>query len=257
MMLNYTVFIYIILFSQAYFYYIKIEKKQNKNSIHQDESMTAIYKGKVWKYITPFLLWTFFSWFQNSADKWILNTQMSSYEVGLYQVLNQYGFQVTSLGVGMLVTLVIPILFEKAGTSNDNKKIAYSIKLNNRIVIIAVVLFSLAFVTTYCFHAFIFKYLAAPEYRSVSYLLPWMVVAGGCFGIGQLLTNNFTISYKPHKILMPKISTAIISILLSWLFVRAWGIKGVIIAVLISQLIYAIWLLFISFKLSNTLLKEV
>jgi len=249
MMLAYTVAALVVVISQWYFYRSKIEKILLDSSVGPiDPVIRRRYLSNVWMYCYPFLTWVIFAWVQNSSDRWVLITYMSSVEVGLYQVLNQYGFQLISIGVGMIATLITPILFEKAAHRENTDSILQTVRLNIKIsYAFGGFIFGASFVSFFI-HDFIFSLVVGVEYRQVSYLFPIMMLGGGFFAIGQLLCSNFMINFNPEKIILPKIFNALFGVFASVILVQYLGLKGVVISLVISQFIFMMWLLFLSQK---------
>ena len=132
LMLGYVVAVVIIACSQLYFYNKTIRlifHKEEKDINYQKFSQ---YKNDILKYSTPFLVWTIFYWVQINSDKWLIDSYFSKKEVGLYQIINQYGFQLINMATGMLSLFMLPILFKKATKIEERDSIIESINLNNK-----------------------------------------------------------------------------------------------------------------------------
>lgn len=95
-------------------------------------------------------------------------------------MLYQIGFYPISLATGMAVQFLAPILFQRAGDASDSVRAAGATRLGWRLTALALVLTVVAFIIVYLLHDLLFALLVAAEYRTVSHLLPWMVLAGGC-----------------------------------------------------------------------------
>jgi O-antigen/teichoic acid export membrane protein len=89
----------------------------------------------------------------------------------------------------------------------------------------------------------IFTILVAPEYRSVSWLLPGMVLAGALFATGQFGSLSLMIEKTTKKLIAPKIITAIIGVCLNVIGAKIAGIIGVVAANIAFSSLYLLWVL--------------
>ena len=229
LMLGYVVAVVIIACSQLYFYN---------------------------KYSTPFLVWTIFYWVQINSDKWLIDSYFSKKEVGLYQIINQYGFQLINMATGMLSLFMLPILFKKATKIEERDSIIESINLNNKVSKILFLLFLFFVPFTFLIHKTLFNILVSPEFTTYSYLFPFMVFAGGCFAVAQLLSTNYLISFSTKLLIAPKIFISIIGICVNLFCIKYYGLLGLVVGILLTNLIYLIWMFIGGIYLKRNIMKS-
>jgi hypothetical protein len=69
-----------------------------------------------------------------------------------------------------------------------------------------------------------------------------MVLAGGLFATGQLLTAKLVSEMRPAHLTRAKITTAIAGVLFNMAGAALGGITGVTIALLLYSLVYFLWM---------------
>ena len=256
LMLGYVVAVVIIACSQLYFYNKTIRlifHKEEKDINYQKFSQ---YKNDILKYSTPFLVWTIFYWVQINSDKWLIDSYFSKKEVGLYQIINQYGFQLINMATGMLSLFMLPILFKKATKIEERDSIIESINLNNKVSKILFLLFLFFVPFTFLIHKTLFNILVSPEFTTYSYLFPFMVFAGGCFAVAQLLSTNYLISFSTKLLIAPKIFISIIGICVNLFCIKYYGLLGLVVGILLTNLIYLIWMFIGGIYLKRNIMKS-
>jgi O-antigen/teichoic acid export membrane protein len=87
-------------------------------------------------------------------------------------------------------------------------------------------------------HDQIFRVLVAKEYGAMSPYLPWMVLSGGLFAVGQTMSLELMAQADSRSLIVPKVVTAVCGIGANVIGAAVYGIVGVIGANLITTLIY-------------------
>jgi O-antigen/teichoic acid export membrane protein len=203
------------------------------------------WRKQMFTYAWPFAAWGVFTWAQTASDRWALQMFVSTRDVGLYTVLFQLGCYPISLLSGLMVQLVSPIFFQRAGDATDKSRIRRVYTINWRLTIITLILTGIATLFASALHGFIFRWLVAPEYRDISWLLPGMVLAGGLFATGQFASISLLSETETRILITPKIATAIIGILLNIIGAVWFGVSGVVGACVIASSVYMLWILYL------------
>ena len=207
--------------------------------------------GKMWAYAWPFALWAPFTWTQSSADRWALECFSGPADVGRYQAMYQIGYCPLALASGFLLRLIIPIVFAKAGDGTDEDSLKAARRLNNSMVLGAVLFTAIAVIVSAILHEGICGIFLAQPYLSESSLLPFFVFAGGIFAAGQILSNNALLGMSPQTLLYPKIGTAVIGGAFTFSLTRTYGMIGTAIAAALFSLVYFAWLVFLEWRKSG------
>ena len=214
---------------------------------HSDASSdTTPWAKQIWAYSWPFSCWGIFTWAQQSSDRWALETLASTQDVGLYAVLFQLGYTPIAVATGMAVSFIGPILYQRSGDATSHARNANVHRLAWRITLVCLTLTLFAFLVTLSFHEWIFRLLVAREFRVVSYLLPWVVLAGGLFAAGQMLALKLLSDMRSTAMLWAKIVTAVLGIVFNIYGAAVAGSTGVAFAALAFAVVFFIWMLHLS-----------
>lgn len=226
----------VVLISQAIF----IKRLTSKFS--SDKNDATIWRNEIWKYSQPFIFFNLFTWIQASSDRWALDFFSTTDEVGLYAVLLQLGYAPMMMVANLITTFVGPILFQKSGDAFDLNRNVVVHKRSWQIVAVTIAFTILISLITFFAHDFIFKVFTSERYHSVSYLLPYMILAGGFFSAGQILSLKLMSDLNTKALIWPKITTSVIGALLSYIGAYVMGIKGVVSAVLLFGILQLFWM---------------
>ena len=198
------------------------------------------------EYAWPFVTWGVFTWAHMAADAWALQVFGSGSNVGLYAVLVQLGYYPITLLSGIMVQWISPVLFRRAGDGADQARVAHARRLNRLMIVGAMLLTLLGVGLAALAHKAIFSLLVAPDYRSVSPFLPWLVLSGGLFASGQAATLSLMSGVQTRSLIAPKIGTALLGIALSFAGAYWFGIRGVVIAGVAFSATYFVWVLYLT-----------
>ena len=207
---------------------------------------TANWVRQIWTYSWPFSTWGIFTWAQQVSDRWALQTFVSTQEVGLYAVVYQLGYVPIGLATGMAMTFLGPILYQRSGSATDLSRNISVHRIAWRITYAGLLMTALAFGLTLLLHEWIFGLVVAAKYHGVSYLLPWMVLAGGIFAAGQMLALKLMSEMKSAVMTTAKIVTAILGVGLNIYGASWFGLQGVVAALLAFSTLYFFWMLWLA-----------
>jgi len=203
------------------------------------------WRTQMFTYSWPFATWGIFTWAQIASDRWALQMFATTQDVGLYAVLYQLGYYPITILTGLMVQLVSPVFFQRAGDASDSSRMQQVHTLNWRLTIGALILTGAATLVAFGLHGLVFRWLVAPDYRAVSWMLPGMVLAGGFFATGQFAVISLLSGTETRSLIAPKIATALIGVLLNMLGAAWWGIIGVVSASAVTAAVYLLWTLYL------------
>jgi O-antigen/teichoic acid export membrane protein len=204
------------------------------------------WRQQIWSYSWPFSVFGVFTWLQQISDRWALQTYASGHDVGLYAVVFQLGYVPIGLALGMAMTFLGPILYQRSGSTTDQNRNMDVHQIAWRITFAGLAITALAFVFTLFMHKGIFQLLVATKYHEVSYLLPWMIVAGGVFSSAQILALKLMSEMKTAVMTTAKIVSAILGVILNIYGASQFGSQGVVAALLAFSCIYFFWMVWLA-----------
>jgi O-antigen/teichoic acid export membrane protein len=206
--------------------------------------------SRMWAYSFPLYTFGLFTWMQRASDRWALQAFVTPSEVGQYVVLFQLGFAPIILVTGMAMSLLSPILYRLAGDATDRLRNKNVHELSWRITRLFLLITLMCFGFTLVLHQWLFLMLVAKEYRSMSYLLPWVVLAGGIFSAGQMLALKFMSEMRSSTMIAAKIVTAVLGVLFNGFGAALAGVHGVVGALLAFSIIYLLWMMLLASRQS-------
>jgi O-antigen/teichoic acid export membrane protein len=202
---------------------------------------------QMWSYAWPFSAWGFFTWMQQSSDRWTLELFSTTEEVGLFAVLFQLGYVPITMASNMSMTFIGPILFQQSGDATDHSRNAYVKMLTARIVYFFLLVTVVAFMITLGLHKWMFQVLVAEDFRRISYLLPWVILAGGIFATGQIIALKMMSDLRSRSMLWAKIGTSLLGVIFNILGALYAGIQGIVIASIMFSLFHFFWMYLIGY----------
>lgn len=203
--------------------------------------------GNFWKrqmqaYAWPFSIWGIFTWAQLASDRWALQHFSGDADVGMYAVVFQLGYIPIGMLTTMATTLIGPIMYQRVGDAGDAIRRNSVNHLAWAMTGTGLVATGFAFFVALFLHEWLFKLLVAASYASVSYLLPWMILAGGLFSAGQMLALKLMSEMLPTSMTLAKITTAVAGTGLNIWCASHFGTEGVIASQVSFSFIYFIWM---------------
>jgi O-antigen/teichoic acid export membrane protein len=203
---------------------------------------------RMWSYSWPFSAWGIFTWLQQSSDRWALEAFATTREVGMYAVLFQLGYIPISLATGLMMSFLGPILYQRSGDATDRARNANVHRLSGQVTLLIVLLTITGVLLALLLHKWIFRLLVASEYRSVSALLPWVVLAGGLFAAGQMMALKLMSDMKSAAMTTAKIITASLGVLLNIYCASVAGLPGIVGALVGFSSLYFLWMAFLTLR---------
>ncbi len=240
----------LVTISQLYFFRRTISRSVSVSTRHRP------WMREIWRFSWPFSLFGVFTWMQQVSDRWSLQVFATAEDVGRYAVVFQLGYTPIATLLGMAMIFIGPILYQRSGNATDdtrNKNVHY---LSWKITVLALMLTCVAFFATMTMHEWIFRVLVASEYHSISYLLPWVTLAGGIFACGQLISLKLMSEMKTRMLIAPKTITSLFGVAINIVGASMAGLHGVVIALNAFSLFYFLWMLILAYKGSSDLFVD-
>lgn len=217
---------------------------QNIKRTAKDKS----WRQQIWKYSWPLAYSGVFCSVQQASDRWALGLFEMTQDVGLYAVLFQLGYNPISISTRMAMQFFAPIFYQRVGDASDRERVANVISLSWCLTTFTLSATGIAFVMSPLFHTQIFQIFAGREYGKVSYLLPWVMLAGGVFAAGQTIVLNLLSRMKTQTMVVAKIITAVLGAMFNLAGAYLYGTAGIVIAGVLFSVSYFIWMLVLSIK---------
>lgn len=238
----------ILVFGSQYVFFRKIIPKNACEGNNEKD-----WSKQIWQFSWPFAAWGLFTWVRLASDRWALGVFSTTQEVGFYAVLFQLGYYPILMATGMATQFLAPIFYQRAGDASDSVRNADVNKLSWRLTKLALGVTGVVFLGAFQFHPQIFDLLAAKEYASVSYLLPWMLLSGGIFAAGQTIGLNLMSQMKAQAMMSATIITALLGVMLNLAGAYWYGTAGIVGAGILFSFLYFLWMLVLSLRVCRPL----
>ena len=177
-----------------------------------------------------------FTWLHLSSDKWILQSLESFSMVSEYNIIYQLGFYPMVLIGAIINQFIAPIFYQNqdANLNVYDKKVIY---LSLFIIVVSFFLSILMF----HFENQVLGLFVSEEYLDFSHLTFWMVIAGGIYSSGHLLTVAFQYKLKTKSLMFGKIITSIFGIFCNILFTFLFSIYGLVFSMIIFSVFHYLY----------------
>ena len=224
-----------VLTSQFLFFRKRIELTDSRDA-------GQAWRQQIWRYSWPFSTWGIFTWAQLSADRWALQIFGRTSDVGLYTVLFQLGYYPISIAIGIAMQFLTPIFYERSGDAKDTRRQTAVSNFSRRLMLLTLAATAAAFLLASTVHALVFAVFVSKDYARMSYLLPWMILAGGIFAAGQTVALNLMTQMRTEAMAVAKISTAVLGVAFTFLGAYWYKTPGVVIAAVSFSVLYLLWM---------------
>jgi O-antigen/teichoic acid export membrane protein len=242
---GYVCAVFLVTCSQLFF----LKKVIGSQAVYSQKNEN--WKKQIWDFAWPLYAWGIFTWLHLASDRWALQNFASIEDVGLYAVLFQVGYSHILMLINMVMNFLGPVLYQRAGDATDLFRVISVNKIAHRLAIISLGISFFAFGILNFSHEFIFKLFVGENYLSISYLLPGIVLAGGVFGSGQVISVNIAALKMSKERIPVKIGTAFIGVLFNVVGAKLYGIEGVVFSLVGFAFLYFLWMLFLLHKLKR------
>lgn len=198
--------------------------------------------GQMKSYALPFVTWGLFSWAHLVSDRWALEAFATTSDVGFFSVLYQLGFYPLTLASTLLVQVGGPVLYARAGDGSDAGRVREAFRLNGYLAAATLGIAAVAATAAAFVHPLIGRLLLAESYRGITFLFPYIVLAGGLFATGQVISLVFMVANRSRELILPKIATSLFGVVLNVVGARFFGLTGVIAASVAYSVVYLGWM---------------
>jgi O-antigen/teichoic acid export membrane protein len=221
-------------------YFLRHVTRQHSNA--SKANTAPQWERDIWAFALPLSAWGLFTWIQQSSDRWALQTFSTTAELGQYAALFSLGYSPVSVMSGLLLTFVAPVAYQRAGSQTSDEGTRHVGSMLLRLTAVIVCLTLIAAVVAWMIHDWIFGWTVTSAYRSKSYLLPWVVIAGGFFSAGQVLALKQIVKLQTRSLLVPKVVTAVLAVGMNFVGAQYFGVDGVVAGLIGFSMLYFAWM---------------
>lgn len=193
------------------------------------------------KYGMPILVSGTLAWLALNVSRYIIESQLGLAAVGSYAVGFGLGQRAAGIAAMLVTSAALPLAISVMQNEGEQKAME---QLSRNCTLLMTVMFP-ALVGMFAVNDLLVKLLVAPEFwESTLDILPWAILSGGLFGfIYNYLSHYFFVMAKPKSLIIIDGSLALLIALLSVPLISFMGLKGGVVAMVLSSALITIILL--------------
>lgn len=200
---------------------------RSEKTIISDPSERTALASRFWKYTLPLLPLGLIGWVSGMADRYMIGMLLTPADVGLYVAI--YGLASRPMLIfGYIVESTIRPVYLSAVAEGDQQRARHYLKVWAVVIFIGSLL---AIVLSILIHPWLARILLGVQYRSVSYLLPW-IVGGYSLLILSYIANRVCYAHEATRsIFFVEAIGAIAAVILGFFCIKWAGLMGAAVAV--------------------------
>jgi O-antigen/teichoic acid export membrane protein len=180
------------------------------------------------------------------SDRWVIQWVLEESAVGVYSAIYQIAASPVNLLFSIINQLMVPIIFERAGSLSTKEQQKASSTLVHKTVALSGIASIIIVFAMYLFSEPLVTILTNRSF-SASHGILWITVLGlALYNIAQLLALKGIYNNTPNIYLWPKGVQALSFLFLAFMFARQMGIMGVSMALCLSSVVYLIMVLIVN-----------
>jgi O-antigen/teichoic acid export membrane protein len=186
------------------------------------------------KFSWPMIIWGMFGWLQNMSNRWLLSHFADLSVVAEYGVLVAIGtFPVTAL-LGLVVTYVVPILYER-----ESSEVGSSRAIVRRVALALIPVGALLVFMVTIWHRELTTLLSGKSYVVHSHVLPLIMAAASTSAICSVLTYAVFAQRRVASLLLANTVPGLFSLAFGYFAVSRYQFNGAILTLVVSHLLAA------------------
>lgn len=174
------------------------------------------------------------------ADRWVIQGAFGAHEVGIYSAIYQIAAAPVNLLFAMVNQLMVPIIFERAGSMANSVQVTESEGLIRQTILVSALMSLFVIAVSLLLGEPIIRILTSTRYSGHHGLL-WLMVAGiAIFNVGQIFALRGISRNRPQLYLWPKGVQAVSFLGLAYFMAKLHGLTGVALALCLSSVVYLV-----------------
>jgi O-antigen/teichoic acid export membrane protein len=174
-------------------------------------------------YAMPLLVVGLGTWVFLMSPLWALGWFGKIADAGIFSAYHQLAFVPMLVISGLLLTFAAPIVYEKMLDSVET-----AMKGTLRLAGITLIVVIVAAVLAYFGHHLIAILLLGESFRDYSWMFPWLILAGGMYGVAQQLLLRLRAEMKTARLAVFQLGFAAAATVIYTFAVKLFSIDGVV-----------------------------
>ena len=197
--------------------------------------------NRIWQYTLPLLPLGLLGWVSGMADRYIIGALLTSDDVGLYVAV--YGLASRPMLIlGSIVETTVRPAYQSSVVQGDYGGANQYLR---KWLLLVLLISCIALIVASVGHVWLAQLLLGEPYRGASYLFPWIVGGYALLIISHIPTRICYANGATKRVLAIEASSAVLAVILGYVFINSAGLIGAAIAIPIYfgiQLIISLFL---------------
>jgi O-antigen/teichoic acid export membrane protein len=236
----FVIVIYVMSSLVALAYQASVFKKLDKSPVqNSSDKKDNNWQHQILSISTPAAFAGIFVWLQQASDKWALNFFHGSESVAQYTVVYQLGYAPFLIGMGVVMSLLTPIIYKTKQRS-----------LMKKLLIFVFLITAFGVVISAAYFEKFFELIIDSRYSAAAKYLPFMLVSAGFFQAGEVVSSQLMSENRSKDIFKVKMLTACICLVSNVVGSYFYGIPGIVGSMIFFGIVYfaIFWTFLISKK---------
>jgi O-antigen/teichoic acid export membrane protein len=193
--------------------------------------LTRIFNKKILLFALPIVITGFFSWAQTNSERWLIEHNMTTADVGLFAFIYTLSSTLLLLVVTPSSQFVNPLIFENFSDKNNLNNIKLGLNQIKNFTLFIICVSLIIGVLLYTFSSYIILFFSNSKFLIQGSGIIFLIYCSvGFFNIGQTLCLVGFVFEKYLYYLLPKGITALLLIFAVYYGSSNFGLKGVAVA---------------------------
>ena len=208
-------------------------KRSTENPVAGKKMATPMEAAELRRFQLPLIISNGCIWVVMMAERWTLTHGGNLADVGGYTAVYQLAFVPMLFVSSFLVLLTEPVIYQMVGSDTKKDTASRALAVNRYIAITIFFMTLICSLVLFFHHSLVGVFFLGPEFRSYSWIFPWLFLAGGCFAAAQQLLLKLSCEMRTGKLAGLWGTIALIAVVSYYIGANYWQLNGIITAVVI------------------------
>jgi O-antigen/teichoic acid export membrane protein len=180
---------------------------------------------------SPLIISSACIWLVMMAERWVLKYYGGPGDVGGYAAVYQLAFIPMLLVSNFLILLIEPVLYQVVELDGKTASAEQTQRINNYAVFGILSFSFLLFLGLLFSYPMVGSLLLGVEFRSYSWMFPWLLLAGGCFAAARQLLLKLSYDMRTDLLAAIWAGVAVVAVAAYVTGALYWQLKGILVAI--------------------------
>jgi O-antigen/teichoic acid export membrane protein len=190
---------------------------------------------------TPLIISNTCIWLVMMAERWVLQYFGTPEEVGGYAAVYQLAFIPMLFVSNFLILLMEPIFYQMVAQKGKIASFDQTRRINNYAVFGILCFSAVLFLMLLFTYPMVGNMLLGAQFRSYSWLFPWLSLAGGCFAATGQVLLKLNLALRTDRLAILWGGAAVVAVAGYAIGACFWQLKGILVAIVAVNILLLIF----------------